>query len=96
MNFNAHLFLGFPIDDVLARKLNNVSPAVLNSFISEDSNYLKDIEIDGIRYLGKFVETYTKLRDLELLEANIYSLLAKIEPNHLFYLTPLVLLINHE
>jgi hypothetical protein len=92
MNFTVRLFLGFPIDGILAHQLENVPSAILDSFISEGDNYLQDIEDNGVRYLGKFSDSCTELRDLELLESNIYSLLKKIEPNYLFHHTPLVLL----
>ena len=92
MNFTVRLFLGFPVDDMFARQLENVPDALLNSFISEGDNYLQNIEDNGVRYLGKFSNPCTELRDLELLESNIYSLLKKIEPNYSFHHTPLVLL----
>lgn len=94
MNFAVRLFLGFPVDDAFALKLEKVPPAILNSFISEGENYLQDIIDQGVRYLGKFSVPCIELSALELLETNIYSLLQKIEPNYFYHNTPLVLLAN--
>lgn len=92
MTLAALLFLGFPIDDLLAQKLNSVAPIILQSFISEGDHYLKEIMDQGTRYLGKYVPSCIEVSELDHVEANIYSLLKKIEPNYPFHQQPLVLL----
>lgn len=92
MNITAQLFLGIPVDALLAEKLAIIPPQILQLYICEGDNYLQKIEDHGISYLGKHIENCVELSSLQLLEANVYSLLKKIVPDYPYHATPLVIL----
>lgn len=89
--FKVNLFLGFPVDDLYVKALENVNPMVVAQFINEEEGYLSDIMHSNMRFLGKNVGTVVVLPKLELLEANIYSLLKKLVPDFPYQEAPLYL-----
>lgn len=89
--FSVALFLGYPVDRLLAQALETGNSQTAHFYIQNgDPNYLHDVIYEGQRYLGKCVREVTTLSDLVLVEANIYSLLKKINP-HDYEKTPLVI-----
>lgn len=77
------LFLGFPIDDEFSNHLNGVDPKILKIFIRSDtSDYLRELEHRGQRFIGKEVGPISDINILPLLQTNIYSLLKKIVPSY--------------
>lgn len=88
MNSTAQLFLGFPINALFAEKLATIPSQILKLSICD----LQEIEDKGTKYLGKYVENCIELSTLQLLEANIYSLLKRIHPEYPYATTPLVIL----
>jgi len=86
----ASLFVGFPADLALQ---TTSSPFIQASTISAESPYLHHYEHhDGV-YLGKFISAeYASLAELDLLEANIYSLLKKIDPENARHQPPIYLI----
>lgn len=88
------LFLGSPISGVIARAyMDNFQ--VASFFIGVEKNSLNEIEFQGVRYLGKFLGTKADLDRIELLEANIYSILKKINSDISCQAVPLVLLTTY-
>lgn len=79
--YNAQLFLGFPANKDFNLALQKVNPAVLAMFIQDNESYLSEITWEGSRYIGKYLDHVADLQTLELLEANIYSLLKKLVPD---------------
>lgn len=80
--YQVTLFLGLPIDDMLDSFLKKVDPEIASIFIGgTDSDYLSIAFYEGSRYLGKYAGELTTLDDLELLQGNIHSLLAKLLPD---------------
>lgn len=55
----------------------NRSDSNMTAFLG-DKLGLNEIQYNGVRYLGKFVKNEASLTQLELLEANIFSLLKKL------------------
>lgn len=91
--YNSSLFLGFPVSYSYADALTKIDPQILNLFISENiESYLKEVSVDGVRYVGKFVEEVLTIPDLVVLEKNIYSVLNKFVPDYPYEDVPLVLL----
>jgi hypothetical protein len=90
--YSVKLFFGFYVNEELADELIKVNPKLLALFIQNEENYLKEIEIQNKRYIGKGIESSIDLVSLELLQANIYSLLKKILPTYPFEKSPLILL----
>lgn len=89
--FEAHLFLGFPIDDDFDQHLKKVDTQLLEHYVGNGDDYLKEVFFHNTRYLGKFAGRGSHLADLDLLEENIYSLLKKIVPQYPYEETSLVL-----
>lgn len=87
------LFLGFPLNAALSAVFDHIDPKRKSLFVNEGESYLQEVSVNGTRYLGKPIGRHTDLPQLELLQANIYSLLKKILPeDHPFESIPLVLL----
>lgn len=86
-----HLYLGFPLNERYAALLNGADPSLRALFINSGDEYLQEITFDGRQYLGKTVGAKVSLAQLRLFEVNIYSLLAKLFPNHSCQSIPLKL-----
>jgi hypothetical protein len=78
--FVTKLFLGFEVTEPYERLLLDADKQALKSFVKNDDTYLQDIMYEDTRYLGKFAGEQTDMASLELLEANIKTLLVKILP----------------
>src|SRR5438105_1590338 len=89
--FVAKLFLGFPIEHDFSLKLDKVNPEIVSLFVKKGGDYLEKINFKGVSYLGKFVGDIADGTALELLEANIYSLLKKLVPEYSYEKIPLLL-----
>lgn len=92
MTFNTLLFLGFPISSDFASRLNCTPEPILHSFIQDHPDYLQKIEHQGMEYIGKSLEFPVDTRLLELIEANIYSLLRRLVADYSYETTPLCLI----
>lgn len=92
MSFESHLFFGIEVDKLFKESLKKVDPNIKSFFIQKNSTYLQEYMHEGVLYLGKFIDASTTLQNLDLLEANIYSLLEKIVPNYPYEKAQLVLL----
>ncbi len=90
--FSARLFLGFPVDPLYAGKLDRVNPALVNTFIGENEEYLCAIDHGDMRYLGKQLGSIISMDHLELLEKNIYSFLKRLVPDFPYGEAPLYLI----
>lgn len=88
--YTAEFFLGFPIAPSYANKLSALDPDYY-ALITQGESYLREIEYEGKRYLGKAAGSLINRDSFETLEANIYSLLNKLFPEHPYEQTPLVL-----
>lgn len=86
------LFLGYPLTDSLQKEFTQVDARMLEMFLSGVAPYLQRIEYRGEVFIGKEVGQAADFNKIKLLEANIYSMLAKIAPSHSFKETPLSLL----
>lgn len=91
-DFQARLFLGFPIRSDFAQKLAKIPSPLISAIINEGDRYLQEFPYEGIRYLGKVLNGYTEYPNLELLEINIYSLLKKLVPDYPYDQAPLILI----
>ncbi|NGX43693.1 MAG: hypothetical protein K940chlam7_01993 [Chlamydiae bacterium] len=89
--FEVQLFLGFPVDALFEKEIEKINPNVVAQFIQKEGDYLRDITHDGMRFLGKNVGKIIVLPQLEMLEANIYSILKKIVPDFPYQEVPLYL-----
>jgi len=87
------LFLGLPIDQNLARQLDQVNSYTKAMFIQEGENYLQEVIFNDRTYLGKKLGKITDSQSLETLEANVYSLLKKLAPG--YPTVPLILFSYH-
>lgn len=85
------LFLGLPVDSSLALSIGKINPQLLSLFLHSGEDYLQEVTFQGTRYIGKFVQNEEPLIQLELLEANIFSLLKKLIPNHPYENSHLIL-----
>lgn len=89
--FTFQLFLGFPVDELYAEELSKANPYVVAQFIQKEGDYLREITYQDMRFFGKFLGHIAELQQIELLEANIYSLLKKLVPNFSYQEIPLYL-----
>jgi len=85
------LFFGFPIGAAFASALQNLNPEITALFIREEDAYLQEVYYRERRYIGKYIGHKTELANLELLEANIYSILKKLVPDFPYKDEPLIL-----
>jgi hypothetical protein len=90
--FTSQLFLGFPVDHLYARKLENANPSMVKEYIHSQGEYLCKITHNEMCFLGKKIGDEVALSKLELLEENIYSLLKKLVPDFPYDETPLYLI----
>lgn len=86
------LFLGYPLNEICSQKLAIADFAVKSTFIRPEEPYLQELEFEGTQYIGKYAGESTDLESLELLEANIYSLIKKLLVDYPCDKTSLVLL----
>lgn len=86
------LFLGFPVDKALSKKLEKVDRTLISTYIRQDDLYLQELMDAHERYLGKYITGAIDLPELELLQSNIYSLLNKILPGHPYQEQELIIL----
>ena len=85
-------FLGFPLDSAYKEQLNNISQPLHSLFIQNGSDeYLKQIDYENTSYLGKNLAIVTDIQSIELLEANIYSLLRRLIPHYSYEKHSLIL-----
>ncbi|MGA8165351.1 MAG: hypothetical protein WB791_10105 [Waddliaceae bacterium] len=92
------LFLGFPLDKLFVEELGKANPYLVAQFIqtgreaySADSEYLREIIYQEMHFLGKFLGGIANLQHIELVEANIYSLLKRLVPHFSYEEIPLYL-----
>lgn len=88
---NGSLFLGFSVDESFASSLEKNKPEFNALFIQSDDAYLREIQFQGVRYLGKFVNNEEPLAQIELLEAHIFSLLKRLVADYNYQNTNLIL-----
>lgn len=88
------LFFGFPVDSEFENILTNTNPHLTQLFINNQSDYLHKISHQGKEYLGKFLGPLYDPKDLELIQANIYSIASRLAPQYSFENNPAVLLIT--
>lgn len=89
--YKVHLFLGFPVDSNFSIKLDQINPAIRTLFIKSEENYLHEVQKNNQCYLGKLIPNKSELPALEMLEANIYSLLKRLVPDYPYENVPLAL-----
>lgn len=76
--YRAELFLGFPVDSLFAKKLAMLDTGYVSLFIQHNETYLREVTYNNVKYLGKAAGKVNELTALDLLEANIISLLKKL------------------
>lgn len=80
--YEVKLFLGFPINSSFFLEYQGVDPRLLSIFINNENTYLQEVIHQQERYLGKYTGHLNDLNELDLLSANIYSILKKVIPNY--------------
>jgi hypothetical protein len=85
------LFFGIPLEDQVAEHLALVDKSLLRIFLSENGDYLRQVDYNGRQYLGKLAGDVCDLSSLELLQTNIHSLLNKLLPMSAYQKIPLEL-----
>lgn len=71
------LFLGFPVDTLFSSLLDKLNPEYKALFLQSGEDYLSQVTFQNSSYIGKFVQNEESLAQLELLEANVRSILKK-------------------
>jgi len=79
------LFLGILLSNLLQEGISSLPTAERDLFIQDcDSPYLQRVEIEGTRYLGKYLGLSIEMGQLDSTHAHILSLLRKLVPQHPF------------
>lgn len=78
------LFLGYPVDELFAARLHEISPELKAHFVGLNPDYLEECRIGGNHFLGKKVGKEIDLDNLKQVEKNIYSLLDRLVPTYPF------------
>ncbi|MEI8365490.1 MAG: hypothetical protein WCF65_03635 [Parachlamydiaceae bacterium] len=79
--FEVALFLGFPVNNAYAQELGRTDTQLLHFFLyNVEGDYLREIQHEGVRYIGKFAEPVISVESLNLLQNNILSILKKLTP----------------
>lgn len=84
------LFLGFLLTEPFLAQFNLVSSDLKSVFIHPQ--YLQLIQLEGQTYLGKYLGARVEYPALELMQANIYSLLRRLIYDYPYEQFSLVLL----
>jgi hypothetical protein len=90
-NSNTSLFLGLLVDSQFSVELDKNSKDLLSYYIKSSDEYLREVDFDGKRYLGKFIQNEEPIYQLELIETHIISLLKKLVPHYPYENSHLVL-----
>jgi hypothetical protein len=90
--FEYQLFIGFPKDPIFEKELQKINPHLIQQFLKSESEYLEEIQYQGMSYLGKRLGKLVKISEISLLEANIYSILKILVPQFPYDETPLMLI----
>lgn len=70
------VFFGTLVSLELQKKLDQVSPSILNHYLKEiPSDYLQKIKIKESFYIGKALELPVNIADLETMQMHIFSLI---------------------
>lgn len=93
-SYDLQLFLGLPVTAKLEAELQKANPNIKKIFICNQGDYLHQVTYQGTSYLGKQAGAMTSLQELELLQANIWSLLDKVLPKQTDRLPQLMLILN--
>jgi hypothetical protein len=88
LSLDYQIFLGIPLDSLFQAQLKQVPPPLHALFIHPE--YLQQVEYAGQSYLGKVLDSLIEIQTLDSMEANIYSLLARLVAD--YQKKPLVLL----
>jgi len=91
-SFTSSLFLGLPKTETYDQALRAADQELVWIFLSNDGQYLHEVEYQDVKYIGKPVGEITDMKTLLLLESNIYSLLKKLFPDIQVTNTPLKLI----
>lgn len=76
------LFVGFEMTPAFAAELEGANPcAVLLFMHGEEKSYLTVVNRGGREWIGKVAETPLETGQIELLQANIYSLVKRLVPS---------------
>ena len=87
------LFLGLPLNESYHRELKKIPLPVKETFIQEQpSDYLQQIEKEGVFYLGKSMDSPYDMASIDAFETHVYSLLKKLIPDYPYDQHPLLLL----
>lgn len=89
--FKTTLFLGLPITPTFEISLKQANPGLLALFTKGGSDYLEYCDVRGQRFLGKTLGDSAELGRIELVEANICSLISRLVPDYSSKHTPLVI-----
>lgn len=93
--FDLKIFLGFPRNEAFQKEIKRANPYLLSLFIGKE-DYLRELDHDGLPYLGKYLPSFPTIEQLEDLEKHLVSLLHKLAPSYPFASTPPVLIVSHE
>lgn len=83
------LFLGLPVDASLLARLKSSKDYV--RYLSSESDYLTEVSGEHGSFIGKKLAQSVDQESLQNIQANIYSLLNKLDPEFPFKTIPLVL-----
>lgn len=87
------LFLGLPLSHSYLQELKKIPLPVRETFIQEQpSDYLQQIEQEGVFYLGKSIDSPYDMASIDSLQTHIYSLLKKLISDYPYDQHPLLLL----
>jgi len=90
------LYICFPVNSQFKIELEKISLAQKNLYIQNHSDYLQAIEIDGNNYLGKILDTPISLKELELKENHILSVLRQLVKHYTYDDNPLLIMTHNE
>jgi len=90
--FDTSLFIGYAIDEVYKKELENLPSSLKSLFIQDESEYLQLIENEETLLLGKFLGEMTDCTTIELVYDHVISLLKCLIPSHSYSKKNLIIL----
>lgn len=88
-----HLFLGFPISSAYQQILSQLDHSERQLIIQPGvTDYLQEIERDGVHYLGKNLGPEVEMTNLEMAQFHVISLLKRLDSDYPYQAEELVLL----
>lgn len=89
--YQAQLFFGYPVQGLFSDLFHQIPKNKLALFVRDGDAYLQQLDVDGVTYLGKYINGVISVDELEMMRKNLYSHLNRMVSGYPFEETQLML-----